>query len=101
MLQAKDTMRDLWHREGKGLFMCRCCCRCRSRPDFPPHEDMLEDFMTRAGYNLKERHHVFRTVLGPKWMRKKTEKHVFAGEVSAEHIKEDELVPAEADLRAM
>lgn len=57
--------------------------------------------MARAGYNPTEKHHVFRTVLGPKWMRKKTEKHVFAGEVSAEHIKLDEQQPAELDLQQL
>lgn len=62
---------------------------------------MLEQLTTYAGYSLVEKHHVFRTVLGPKWMRKKTEKHVFAGELPAEHIKLDEMEPAEEDLKNM
>jgi len=98
LLQGKDMMKDFWHREGVKMLCCSCLCRCRRRPDFPPHAEMLEELMHRAGYNPTERHHVFRTVLGPKWMRKKTEKHVFAGEVSAEHIKLDEMVPAKEDF---
>lgn len=100
-LQFKDALRDLWKREGFKMFFCGCCCRCRRRDDLPSHEDMLENLMARAGYNPTEKHHVFRTVLGPKWMRKKTEKHVFAGEVSAEHIKLDEQQPAEDDLKQL
>merc|ERR1719169_78546 len=34
-------------------------------------------------------------------MRKKTEKHVFAGEVSAEHIKLDEQVPVLEDFKQL
>jgi hypothetical protein len=98
-LQFKDGFRDLWHREGCKMFTCFCCCRCRSRSDYPSHADMLEELMSKANYNATERHHVFRTVLGPKWMRKKTEKHVFAGEIHAEHIKLDELAPAAEDLK--
>jgi hypothetical protein len=101
LLQFKDAARDLWKREGFKMVFCSCCCRCRRRDDLPSHEDMLENLMARAGYNPTEKHHVFRTVLGPKWMRKKTEKHVFAGEVSAEHIKLDEQQPAEDDLKQL
>jgi len=98
-LQTKDALRELWRREGVKVFCCRCCCRCRARDGFPGHAELVEELMARAGYDPVEKHHVFRTVLGPKWMRKKTEKHVFAGEVSAEHIKLDELVPAEQDFK--
>lgn len=101
ILQAKDAWRDLWHREGFKIIFCSCCCRCRRRDDFPSHSEMVEELMARAGYNPIEKHHVFRTVLGPKWMRKKTEKHVFAGEVSAEHIKLDELAPAMEDFKQL
>jgi len=97
-LQAKDALKDVWHREGVKMFLCGCCCRCRRSPGFPSHEDMLEELMYKAGYTNKEKHHVFRTVLGSKWMRKKTEKHVFAGEVSADHLKYDEMQPAKQDL---
>lgn len=55
--------------------------------------------MEKAEYNAKERHHVFRTVNGPKWMRKKMEKHVFAGEISAERIRIKEQWPAEFDMQ--
>lgn len=99
LLQNKDMLKDLWAREGIAMLCCSCCCRCRRGSRYPKHEDLLEGMMQKAGYNAKERHHVFRTVLGPKWMRKKTEKHVFAGEVSAEHIKNDEQMPAEEDLK--
>jgi len=101
LTQAKDAFRDLWHREGIKIICCSCLCCCRRREAFPPHAEMLEELMARAGYNPVEKHHVFRTVLGPKWMRKKTEKHVFAGEVSAEHIKLDELVPAMEDFKQL
>lgn len=100
-LQTKDALGDLWAREGFKMIFCSCCCRCRRRDALPSYEDMLEELMARAGYNPTEKHHVFRTVLGPKWMRKKTEKHVFAGEVSAEHIKFDEQQPAIDDLKQM
>merc|ERR1719446_1054392 len=51
---------------------------------------MLEALMMRAHYGPKQRHFVFRTVLGPKWLRKKTEKHVFAGEIAADEIRDCE-----------
>jgi len=98
LLQGKDVLQDIWHREGFKMLTCRCLCRCGRRQGFPSHPEMLEELMAKANYSSKEKHHVFRTVLGPKWMRKKTEKHVFAGEVSADHIKSDELQPAQADL---
>jgi len=101
LLQTKDLLKDMFAREGVKMLCCSCCCRCRRREGYPEHADMLEELMARAGYNPTEKHHVFRTVLGPKWMRKKTEKHVFAGEVSAEHIKLDEQEPADRDLHEL
>lgn len=101
LLQGKDLFKDVWNREGFKMFTCTCCCRCRSRDGYPDHSEMLEELMAKAGYNVKEKHHVFRTVLGPKWMRKKTEKHVFAGEIHAEHLREDEQVAAAEDLKQM
>merc|ERR1719174_3390845 len=101
LLQAKDVLRDTYRREGCKMFCCRCCCRCRREPDFPSHTDMLEELMARAGYTPNEKHRVFRTVLGPKCMRKGTEKHVFAGEVAVEHLSIDEQWPADDDLKQM
>jgi len=70
LLQSKDVLRDVFRREGMKVFCCCCCCRCRRRDDFPPHTDMLEELMDKAGYDLHEKHSVFRTVNGPKRMRK-------------------------------
>jgi hypothetical protein len=101
LLQLKDVLRDVHRREGKKMMCCFCCCRCRKRDDYPSHADMLEDLMDKAGYSPGEKHSVFRTVNGPKRMRKHTEKHVFAGEIPVEHLSEDVQAPAEADLKAM
>jgi len=57
--------------------------------------------MDKAGYSPREKHSVFRTVNGPKRMRKSMEKHVFAGEMPAEHLSIDSQAAAEDDLKAM
>jgi hypothetical protein len=101
LLQMKDVLRDVYHREGFKTFCCICCCRCRKREEFPSHTDMLEALMHEAGYTPDEKHKVFRTVLGPKWMRKSTEKHAFAGEIPVEHLSVDEQAPAEDDLKRL
>lgn len=99
LLQTKDAFRDVWNREGGKIFVCACCCRCRRRSGYPTHSEMLEGLMKRANYGPAERHYVFRTVLGPKWMRKKVEKHVFAGEIPADAIRECEQHTAEDDFK--
>jgi hypothetical protein len=99
LLQAKDAIKDVWNREGVKMFCCSCCCRCRRRQGYPTHSEMLEALMMRAHYGPKQRHFVFRTVLGPKRHRKKTEKHVFAGEIPADEIKDMEQHPVLDDFK--